>query len=283
MKEYFFGRYFKCCGADGTLAVIPAFHRTGGVTTASVQVITDEGAWNLSFPAEAYRSEKDGFGVTVGTCAFRRSGLELDLDGEGLSLHGAVSFGPFTPLRGDVMGPFRFVPFMECRHSVYSVRHGLSGAVSVNGKRFSFDGGEGYIEGDRGVSFPRVYAWTQSFFPGGSLMLSTAEIPLGPRRFTGIIGFVYLDRTEYRIATYRGAKAVRIADGRVEVRQGDLIFTAALLEKEPHPLRAPVSGAMVRTIRESASCRAAYTLSVGGKTLLDVGSPAASFEYEYPA
>ena len=282
MKDYFFGRYFKCCGKDGTVALIPAFHRNAGVTTASVQLITDDSAWSIPFGAEKYRDLGDSFGVAVGENTFRRGGLTLDLHGDGLDAKGEISFGGFAPLKGDIMGPFRFVPFMECRHSVYSARHTLSGGLEINGKVFDMTDGAGYIEGDRGSSFPRVYAWTHALFPGGSLMLSVAEIPFGVIRFTGVIGFVLAGGREYRIATYRGAKAVRIEDGAIEIKQGKLTFRAALLEKRPHPLCAPASGAMVRTIRESASCRASYTLIEDGKTVLDIDLPDASFEYEYP-
>jgi len=282
LKDYFFGRYFKCCGKDGTLALIPAFHRTGGVTTASVQLITDDGAWIVPFDAAQYVDGADGFEVSIGDSSFRKDGISLSLAGENFSAHGNLKFGPFNALKGDIMGPFRFVPFMECRHSVYSVRHELSGSITVNGKEFNFDGGTGYIEGDRGSSFPKVYAWTQTLFSGGSLMLSVASIPYGPIHFTGVIGFVWLDGKEYRIATYKGAKAISIKDGTVKVRQGKLEFTASLVEKHAHPLFAPTSGAMVRTIKESASCRAKYALAIDGKTILDIDTPDASFEYEFP-
>ncbi|MGN0978195.1 MAG: hypothetical protein ACI4PH_09090 [Faecousia sp.] len=50
----------------------------------------------------------------------------------------------------------------------------------------------GYMEGDRGYSFPRKYAWTQCSFPDGALMLSIADIPVGGFHFTGVIGIVLL-------------------------------------------------------------------------------------------
>ena len=133
-----------------------------------------------------------------------------------------------------------------------------------------------------GYSFPSVYAWTQCLFVGGSLMLSVADIPIGPVHFTGIIGVVYLDGKEHRIATYLGARPVSIKGGRLVVKQGKYELTAQLIEKHPHPLAAPVAGEMSRTIHESASCKASYRLTKGGKTLLDIVSDRATFEYEYP-
>lgn len=67
----------------------------------------------------------------------------------------------FTPLRSDIMGPFRFLPGMECSHGVISMGHSLEGKLDLNGKRIDFSGGTGYVETDRGRSFPSAYLWTQ--------------------------------------------------------------------------------------------------------------------------
>ena len=49
------------------------------------------------------------------------------------------------------------------------------------------------------------------------------------------------------------------------------------------PLRAPERGEMLRTIRESAACRARYRFQKDGRTLLAFETDRASFEYEYRA
>ena len=112
-------------------------------------------------------------------------------------------------------------------------------------------------------------------------MLSVADIPFGLFHFTGVIGFIHLDGKEYRLGTYCGAKAVEIGENSCTIRQGKMEFTAQLVQSNAHPLKAPVNGAMTRTIRESASCTAHYKLTLEGKTLLDLESDKASFEFEY--
>ena len=282
MKEYFFGHYFKCQSDDGTAAFIPAIHKKGKAASASLQIITDDGAWNVPFSVCEYKKLGGAFPVALGKNEFRREGISLSVDTDEVKANGEITFGDISPIGGDIMGPFRFVPFLECRHSVVSMAHSLSGSVTVNGKTFDFTGGKGYIEGDRGRSFPEVYLWTHAFFPGGSLMLSVAKIPLGFMNFTGIIGVVMKDGREYRVATYRGAKAEKTEGGGVVIRQGEYTLTARLIEKRSFPLRAPQNGAMTRTIREGASCRAHYTFTHGGETILDFECDNASFEYEYP-
>ena len=282
MREYFCGLYFKCQSKDKTVAVIHAYHRAGDKTTCSIQIITDSGAWNVVFPYDVYSEEKRAGVVRIGGNYFGKDKMALDIEENGFSAHGSVSFGKLTPIKYDIMGPFRFVPFMECRHSVTSMFHTVDGEIRINGELFVFSGDIGYIEGDRGYSFPKVYSWTQCCYDGGSLMLSVADIPFGPVHFTGIIGVIYADGKERRIATYLGAKAEKIEGGEIVIRQKKLKFTAKLIEKHAHSLYAPVGGEMTRVIRESASCRACYKLEENGEKLLEIESEKASFEYEYP-
>lgn len=282
MRDEFGGYYFKAQSGEKTLAVIAAYHRSGGAETCSVQLISDSGVWSADYPAGAYRKTRKGFRMRLGENKFTEKGMQLNIRREGLDVWGRLRFESFTPIKYDIMGPFCLVPFMECRHTVVSMRHRVDGCIVVNGEEYRFKNAVGYIEGDRGCSFPKVYSWTQCLFEKGSLMLSVADIPIGPVNFTGIIGVVLLDGKEYRIATYLGARPEKIRGGEVVVRQGRMKLTARLVEKHAMPLAAPVSGSMIRTIHESASCRAYYKLERGDDTLLEFETDKASFEYEYP-
>ena len=282
MRDEFGGYYFKAQSEEKTLAVIVAYHRSQGRDSCSIQLISDDGVWSADYPEGGYHKTKKGFRIRLGDSIFTEKGMRLSINKDGLDVSGKLRFGSFTPIKYDIMGPFCLVPFMECRHTVVSMRHRVDGCITINGERYTFKNTVGYIEGDRGYSFPKVYSWTQCCFDNGSLMLSVADIPIGPVNFTGIIGVVMIDGKEHRIATYLGARPVSIKDGEVRVRQGGYELTAKLIEKHAHPLAAPVAGEMTRTIHESASCKAHYTLTKGGRTLLDIDSDKASFEYEYP-
>ena len=278
---YFDGWYFKLQSENRTMALIVAWHKTDGVKSASLQVITDDKVWNVPFSYADFKRNGSELDVTLGNCRFSSAGIHLDVHKQGFDLTGDITFGPWTPLRGNIMGPFAAVPFMQCRHSVWSVDHYATGTITLNGDSYDFSDSRGYIEGDRGYSFPSVYVWTQTLFSGGSLMLSVADIPFGLFHFTGIIGFVYYQGKEYRIATYNGAKLLSAKDGEVTVKCKDMELTARLIRKNAQPLYAPVAGAMDRVIRESASCLAGYRFSIGGKTILDFETDKASFEYEW--
>ena len=278
---YFEGWYFKCQTRDGkAMALIPAFHiDSGGQKSASIQVITGSGTWWLDFLDSDFHASPDRLLIQVGSSVFWEAGLELDIRQDQISLHGRLSFGPFLPLQSDIMGPFRFLADMECAHGVISMTHSIHGQLVLNGEIFDFDGGTGYVETDRGRSFPSSYLWTQYSWQKNSLMLSIASIPLAKIRFTGCICAIVYQGREYRIATYLGAKAESWSHHGAVVRQGKYRLEVNLLEKQAQPLRAPTNGVMGRTIHESICAKLQYRFWIGENLLFDHTDVCASFEY----
>lgn len=281
MRNYFYGWYFKCQSDTQTLAIIPAYHKSENKRSCSIQLITNDGSWNINLPCKNFSLEKKTFRMKIRENRFGKKGIKLCLHTPECSVMGALRFGMFSPLLYDIMGPFKYLPFMECRHSIISMRHTVNGVICINGVNYRFRNSPGYIEGDSGYSFPKRYAWTHCFFKNGSMFLSVADIPIGPLKFTGVIGIIKFKGKEYRLATYLGAKAIKIKNGEIVIRQGNSLLSVRLLKKSAMPLAAPKNGAMCRTIRENISCRASYCFKQNGQTLFSFISSKASFEYEY--
>lgn len=279
MKSFFYGWYFKCQSDTQTFAVIPAIHQGKNGRTCSIQIITDTEVQKIAFSSENFCKRKKS--LFIGKNQFGQKGIRLDIDTEDLKIKGVLKFRQMSPLKYNIMGPFVCMPFMECRHQVWSMRHLVSGKISVNKKEYFFSDDLGYWEGDEGYSFPHKYVWTQCFFKEGSIMLAVADIPMFGIHFTGIIGVVLWEGKEYRIATYFGAKASEIKNRTVKVVQRGLKLEAQLLEDTGYQLQAPVNGSMVRHIRESVTCHAHYKFVKSGVTLFDFETKTASFEYEY--
>ena len=279
MKSFFYGWYFKCQSDTQTFAVIPAIHQGENGRTCSIQIITDTEVQKISFSSENFCKRKKN--LFIGKNRFGEKGIRLDIDQADLKIKGVLKFRQMSPLKYNIMGPFVCMPFMECRHQVWSMRHLVSGKISVNKKEYLFSDDLGYWEGDEGYSFPHKYVWTQCFFKEGSIMLAVADIPMFGIHFTGIIGVVLWEGKEYRIATYLGAKASEIKNRTVKVVQRGLKLEAQLLEDTGYQLQAPVNGSMVRHIRESVTCHAHYKFVKSGVTLFDFETKTASFEYEY--
>ena len=249
MYGSFYGWYLKCQSDTQTLAVIPAVHKAGRKRTCSIQIITDHDAWTVTFHADIFQRTRKN--IFIGENQFGEEGIRLAIQTPQLTVRGKLNFGSLRPLKYDIMGPFAFVPFMECRHSVRSMRHSVWGNVCINGQKYSFQNAGGYWEGDRG------------------------------RSFTGIIGVILWRGKEYRIATYLGARAVQIQNKMVRVIQGNLELEVRLLETPERPLQAPAKGDMIRTIHESAACRAFYRFRKEGRTLFAFETDRASCEFEY--
>lgn len=281
---YFEGWYLKFQTRDGkALALIPAVHtdKTANAS-ASLQVITQARSWWLEYPMDRFHAEPDRFWISMGKSVFAQSRVCLNVNQKGLCLQGTILCGPFTSLPRDIMGPFRHLPAMECSHGVISMAHTLEGSVQCNGETLDFTGGLGYTETDRGRSFPSAYLWTQCTWHNNrhnSLMLSIATIPMAVGRFTGCICALYHNGRHYRLATYRGARVVEWGEQGALIRQGRYRLSARLLDGQGHPLKAPVSGTMSRTIHEHLCSTVHYQFWVGNQLIFEHTDPCASFEY----
>ncbi len=280
---YFEGWYFKHQNTQGqTLALIPAYHiDKEGCRTASLQIISKDQSWRLEYPASQLQISRQSFQVQIGQSSFGEQGIDLHILQDGLSLRGVLRYGPFTALQSDIMGPFQFFAGMQCSHGVISMGHPLEGTLELNGKHLDFSNGTGYIETDRGRSFPGKYLWTQCLWNGpepGSLMLAAATIPLPVGGFTGCICSLLYGGLEYRLASYRGVRIEAWSSSGAVIRQGKYRLEAELLNERRQPLRAPMEGRMERTIHESLCAEARYRFWHGDNLLFQHMDSNASFE-----
>ena len=156
------------------------------------------------------------------------------------------------------MGPYSFVPFMECNHGLVSLDHGLGGWLDRNGQRCDFEGGRGYAEKDWGRSMPRSWVWTQSnnfAERGDSFMFSVASIPWLGSAFNGFLAVASLGGERLLEASWTGAaiRRLRVEDDHVEVAiaRGGVEIEARIERSRGGILRAPVDGILSRRISES--------------------------------
>lgn len=274
MSNYFEGWYFKHQKAQEMLAVIAGRADDG----AFIQVLTREGSYYAGYPLSAYRKRND---LQLADSVFAPDGISLAMRHDGIELTGNLRYAHLTPIRGDIMGPFRFFP-MQCRHKVISMHHRLAGSVFLNGTEMEFTGGKGYIEGDAGCSFPQSYTWVQcnDFEKDCSIMASAAQIPFAGRQIWGCICVICLDGVEYRLATYLGARILCRDARQLVLAQGDLILRVMFFKPHAgHLLAAPVAGKMGRRIMETPCAPASFTFSKGNRILLREKSMFASYEY----
>ncbi len=298
-KSYFEGWYFKCISADrkSAIAIIPGMAiDPAGQKHAFIQVIdaVKGKTWYHHFPYEAFQAATDRLDIRIEQNHFDDRGLNLAVDQPEGRISGQLSFSNLRPfpvswLNPGIMGPFSFVPFMECYHAIVDLYHELHGQLVLDGETLDFEGGVGYIEKDYGRSFPRTYVWLQaSHFDGldASFVFSRARIPWLGGEFTGF--FAYLTNfndVQMRFATYNRSKlknwtvnpAQGTCAGVLTGPHGTLSFEAQM--QGGGRLRAPVDGQMDREIIESITASVTVTLTdPRGRELFERTSTEAGME-----
>ena len=169
-KNYFEGWYYKLIDQQRqvVLAIIPGIAIGSSPKDAHtfIQVIDSirGRVHHFKYPLDAFYADKNRF---------------FDI----------VPF-PKKMLAPGIMGPYSFVPWMECYHGIVNIHQKLKGNLNIAGDNISFDGGEGYVEKDWGRSFPEAWVWIQANHfddKDTSFMFSIAKIPWFGSSFVGFI------------------------------------------------------------------------------------------------
>ncbi|MFL2105130.1 tocopherol cyclase family protein [Desemzia sp. FAM 23991] len=224
-KHYFEGWYFKQVTKDENelISFIPGISLNDNDKHCFVQYISvtkDKENHPLiktdyfRYPLDQFISRDKPFQVQIGPNTFSEDKVSVLLKKEGLTIKGSFRLAHLYPIKKStlnptIMGPFSYVPFMECYHGVISMKHHLSGYVKINHRLIDFTEGTGYIEKDWGTSFPKQYLWLQSnTFTNTetSLFFSVADIPFMKAVFEGFICNLLVHQREYRFATYNRSK-----------------------------------------------------------------------------
>ena len=224
-KNYFEGWYYKQVTADQTISLsfIPGVSLNKNDSHSFVQYIfiqTDEQGNKqtttgyIRFDVDEFSVEENPFRVTVGQSIFTKDSIKIDLADEDFSFKGTLILSDFYPIQQstlapNIMGPFAYIPGMQCYHGVISMQHGLKGSLEINQEMVDFSDGRGYIEKDWGNAFPKSYIWLHSNHfqdPDTSLFFSVAHIPFYVTEFEGFIANLVYQGKEYRFATYNRSK-----------------------------------------------------------------------------
>jgi hypothetical protein len=265
----FEGWYFKLVDASekNALAVIPgvSFGEDEFESHAFVQVLDARGSGShyASYPIDAFESAKDQFQIRIGPNEFSLNDIKLDITEAEHEICGNITLGemipwPVTRRSPGAMGPFRFVPGMQCLHGVLGFDHEVGGSIRIDNRTVDLSGGRGYVEKDWGKEFPSAWIWMQSNHfekTGVSFTASIANIPWMGRSFAGfIIGLLY-DGEVHRFATYTRADLSQpeVSESKVafSVKDSRYLLDVQAERAEGALLRSPVEGLMTGRIVES--------------------------------
>lgn len=273
-RRYFEGWYFKVVTADESkaFAFIPGVAMDErGERSAFVQVLDGRRVTSLNhrFAFESFRPMADRFEIAIAGSRFSEHSMELQLPGAAgvLRFTGTVPW-PNHWYSPGIMGPYAFVPFMECYHGVVSMDHGIDGALVIDGEKIDFAGGRGYIEKDWGTSFPSAYVWVQTNHfsePGVSLKASIARIPWIRNAFVGFIAGLWLGDRLIQFTTYNRSRLAGLTIGTervefaLESRQYQLRVSTD--REAAAQLASPIRGLMDGRIEESMTSRVRVLLT----------------------
>lgn len=274
MNNYFEGWYFKNTNDKKGIAFIPGINIDGKDKKAFIQVITNDSSYFIDYNINDFKFNFEPFYIAIGNNYFSKERIHIDInsDEQKLNVYGDIKYSDskninktfFAP---NIMGPFSYVPNMECNHAILSMKNTTNGSININNKTIKFNNDCGYIEKDWGYSFPKSYIWCQGNDfekSNSSFMLSVADIPFKLFNFRGIICALMIDNKEYKFTTYNNAHLIEydVDDNSLNItlKKGDYHINIKSIYSEGSKLAAPIKGKMGREIIESISASITVTL-----------------------
>ena len=273
-KNYFEGWYFKNTNNDNGISFIPGINIDDNLKESFIQVITNTSSYFIKYDINDFKFNFDPFYIKVGDNYFSKDAVHVNIkdNHQDINIVGDIYYmnnknidtNIFSP---NIMGPFSYIPFMECNHAILSMKNEAHGLVYINNNKLDFDNSTGYIEKDWGYSFPKSYIWCQGNMfesSNASFMFSMADIPFKLFSFRGLICVLIVNNNEYKFTTYNNAKLVKyfINDSSLNItlKKGSYYLNINSLFGKNLKLSAPVKGRMEKDIFESICSSITLTL-----------------------
>lgn len=272
-NQYFEGWYFKNTNIKNGISFIPGIN-IDEEKKAFIQVITNKISYYIDYDISSFRFNVDPFYIQVGDNIFSKDGIHIDIkqSNQSPSIYGDIFYSKKSDIKKNffnpnIMGPFSYVPFMECNHAILSMKNSTEGSIVINQENMDFDNGNAYIEKDWGISFPKTYIWAQGNEfqnKNASFMISIANIPFRLFEFRGIICVLIIDNKEFRFTTYNCTKIIEydVVDNLINItlKKGRYSLNIKSTYDIGFKLAAPVKGKMKKDIFESISSSITVTL-----------------------
>jgi len=274
-KEYFEGWYFKQVNLkhDVTISFIFGYSTNKLNPHSFIQIIRTNPlrTYYIHYPLSSFIAIDNGY--KIGDTYFSINELKLNIHHKDIECVGSISFINHNELIGNnwympnIMGPFSYIPNMECNHGVVSMHHKINGSITLDDEIYEYIDDIGYIEKDWGTSFPNRYIWLQGNHfskPNTSFMLSVANIPFLGLNFEGLIASLNINNKSYRFATYTGGfkrSLVKNESGFIlTIQRGFYKLLIQVHIDEQADLISPQNGLMLNTIKEGLGGQITLTL-----------------------
>lgn len=282
-KDYFEGWYFKNSNGIDNIAFIPGISINNKNKVAFIQIITNDMSYYIDYNINDFEFNYNPFYIRIKDNYFSLDNIHIDINDikQNIVINGDLGYydsinivtNNYSP---NIMGPFSYIPFMECNHAIISMKNKINGSLKINDNEILFDDGMGYIEKDFGCSFPKFYVWCQGNNfknKGASFMISIANIPFKIFNFNGLICSLIIDEKEYRFATYNNSKIIKFDVDKnsinILLKKGHYYLNIKSLYSDGLKLIAPINGGMNKEIFESITEVIDITLMVDDKIIFN--------------
>ncbi len=280
-KNYFEGWYFKNTSENNTISFIPGISIDNKNKKAFIQVINNTKSYFIDYSIDSFKFSHNPFEIQIGDNIFSQRGIHIDIkdNNQNLKIYGSIDYEKSKNIATNlispnIMGPFSYIPAMECNHAILSMKNKARGLIYFNEDMIIFNDGIGYIEKDWGCSFPKSYIWCQgnNFEKSdSSFMISIADIPFGILNFKGIICVLIINNKEFRFTTYNNTKILEynVNDKFINIKLKKQNYTIYIKSEYTMAknLVAPVKGQMSKNILESISAKVDIILKKGTTTI----------------
>ncbi len=281
-KNYFEGWYYKNTAQNKGISFIPGINIDGTKSEAFIQIITNNTSYFVNYNIKEFKFSHKPFNIQIGDNTFSKEGININIEdkSQNLKVHGNIKYtdnknistNTFAP---NIMGPFSYIPFMECNHAIISMQNTNNGLIKINNEEIYFNNNRSYIEKDWGCSFPKSYIWCQGNNfqkTNASFMFSIADIPFKLFSFKGLICVLLIENTEFKFTTYNNAKILEcdIKEDMFNITFKKDVYTLNIKSKYDKGLKlaAPVKGKMTKDIFESIATTVTVTLKKGKEVIL---------------
>lgn len=154
-KSYFEGWYFKNVNENYGISFIPGINIDENNQKAFIQVITNNSSYFIDYDINDFKFSNNPFYIKIKNNIFSKEYIHLDIIKQALNLkiNGEIKYTnnkniKTNSLNPNIMGPFSYIPFMECNHAILSMKNTANGKIIINDTIIKFENGNGYIEKD---------------------------------------------------------------------------------------------------------------------------------------
>lgn len=151
-KKYFEGWYFKNINNKKAISFIPGISLDGKNKKAFIQVITNNASYFVNYNIKDFEFTYNPFLIKIKDSIFSKESIHINIKDKinNLKIKGDIKYSNSKNIKTNflnpnIMGPFSYIPSMECNHAILCMKNQASGSISINNKKLNFNNGIGYI------------------------------------------------------------------------------------------------------------------------------------------